>query len=432
MDRRNLQTIILTALLCSAAAVVGWNGRSFLAPRSDSSKAAQQRSASEPAPASIMPGGERESENKAFSATALDELLRRIQPDGAVPNQAVLTFLTNEAYADFLKRAAKAGMLLKDRMDTRRTVRVAFHSIDALQADLAAHGADYAASGPIFPVLQPGLPTPEQRQGAGGTQPFGDTLFDAIGIDPGVDRSHWGHGVTVAVLDSGVAEHPALAGSQITHIDLVNDGQPLDGHGTAMASLIAGNIRGAEGISPAARILDVRIAGADGSSDSFLLARGIQSAVDNGAQVINISYGSNGDSYVVAQAVSDALKQGVIIVASAGNEQLSSKDWPAAYPGVISVSGVDASGQIAYYSNTGSPTLAAPGVGIPSAYTDNNKPMLAIGDGTSQAAALVSGAAAKILSEGGNVPWTLTNSAKPVQAGSQQAGAGMLHFTLKP
>ena len=80
--------------------------------------------------------------------------------------------------------------------------------------------------------------------------------------------------------------------------------------------------------------------------------------------------------------MNSALQRGVVIVASAGNEQVSVKDYPAAYAGVVSVSGVDASGQIAYYSNTGSPTLAAPGVGIRSAFVENNKPYLATGDGT--------------------------------------------------
>ena len=136
--------------------------------------------------------------------------------------------------------------------------------------------------------------------------------------------------------------------------------------------------------------------------------------------------GSFGDSPIVAQAVNDALQRGVVVVASAGNEQLSMKDWPAAYPGVISVSGVDATGHIAYFSNTGEPTLAAPAVGIPSAFAENNKPYLAIGDGTSQAAALVSGAAAAILSRGGDVLSVLSRNAQTIPATKAEAGAGML------
>jgi len=232
--------------------------------------------------------------------------------------------------------------------------------------------------------------------------------------------------VTVAVVDSGVADHPTFTDGQVTHIDLVNDGQPFDGHGTAMASLIAGSAPGADGVSPAAKILDVRVSDSTGTSNSFLLAEGIMTAVQNGAQVINISMGSFGDAPAVADAVQTALSHGIVVVASAGNEDLTTLDWPAAYPGVISVSGVDAAGHIAYFSNAGQPTLAAPAVGIPSAYAVNGQPYLAQGDGTSQAAALVSGSAAMITSTGGNVLKTLTQSVQPANAPTAQVGAGIL------
>jgi thermitase len=432
MSQRPLRIRILAAALCAAAVAGAWHEWGSAGnPAAQLDAAASllmQKTSVATTPAN---SGAESAETSAQDPSGLsaEALLQRVQPDGAVANEAVLTFRTQAAYEAFLKRAAAAGLTVKGRMDARRTVHVAFDSLDMLQGELAAHAGDYAAFGAVFPVFQPGLPPKEQRQAGIGDEPFGDSLFSALGADAGVDRTQWGRGVTVAVLDSGVATHPAFAENQVTHIDLVNDGQPFDGHGTAMASLIVGGVRGAEGVSPAAHILDVRIAGADGFSDSFLLASGIQAAVDHGAQVINISYGSYGDSPVVAQAVSDALKRGVVIVASAGNEQSSAKDWPAAYPGVISVSGVDAAGQLAYFSNTGNPTLAAPAVGIPSAFTKNNEPYLAVGDGTSQAAALVSGAAAAILGKGGNVKFTLTNTAKPVSASARQTGAGMLHLS---
>lgn len=364
--------------------------------------------------------------DEASGNPLLKDLWQRVQPKGAVPNEAVLTFNSAAAMSDFLTRAGSQGLVVKGRLDSLRSVRVAFDSLEKLGREWMDHGADYAGIGANFPVVAPGLPPPEQRAG-GGDAPFGSSLLSAIGAGPELDRSQWGKGVTVAVLDSGVATHPTFTDGQIIHVDLVNDGLPYEGHGTAIASLIVGNVEGAQGVSPAAKILDVRIAGADGS-DSFLLARGIETALDRGAQVINISMGSYGDSSVVAQAISDALQRGVIVVASAGNDGAAVKDWPAAYPGVISVSGVDASGQLAYFSNSGTPTLAAPGVGIPSAFTQGNKPFLAIGDGTSQAAALVSGAAAAILSQGGDVLSTLSKNAQAVPATPQQVGAGMVHL----
>jgi hypothetical protein len=364
----------------------------------------------------------------------LQELEARVQPRGAIPHQAVLTFSSGEAMADFLKRAAAEGLVVTGRLDKLRTVRVAYDSLDKLQQELLAHGADISSIGANFPVVAPSVPaapTPEQRATGAGTAPFGDALMSAIGAGPEVDRSQWGSGITVAVVDSGVAQHPALTEGQVMHIDLVNDGQAFEGHGTAIASLISGNMDGAQGLAPAAKILDVRVADANGSSDSFQLARGIEAALDRGAQVINISMGSYGDAPVVAQAVNDALQKGVVIVAAAGNEQAGTKDWPAAYSGVISVSGVDANGHLAYFSNSGDPTLGAPAVGIPSAYEQNNQSYLATGDGTSQAAALVSGAAAAILSQGGEVLSTLAKSAKIIPASKEQVGAGMLHLGTK-
>jgi len=357
----------------------------------------------------------------------LPDLAQRVQPKGAVPHEAVLTFKTGAAMAEFLKRAAREGLIVKGRLDSLRSVRVAYDSLDNLQRELSDYGADYAGVGANFPVLIPGVP-PQGNRVEGGDAPFGNATLSAIGAGPEVNRSEWGRGVTVAVLDSGVVSHPTFFEGQVTHVDLVNDGQPFDGHGTAIASLIVGSLDGAQGVAPAANILDVRIAGA-GGSDSFQLARGIQTAVERGAQIINVSMGSYGDSPVVAEAVKSALEHGVIVVASVGNDSAAVKNWPAAYPGVISVSGVDANGQLAYYSNSGQPTLAAPGVGIPSAFAQANKAYLAVGDGTSQAAALVSGAAAAILSQGGNVLLTLSGSALSIPANKQQAGAGMLHIS---
>jgi thermitase len=351
-------------------------------------------------------------------------------PDGSLPDVALLSFKSRAAFDAFLKRAAQSGLVITGRADGLNALRVAFDDIAKLRRELKEHAADYAGAGANFPVAVPGLPSPEQRKG-GGDLPFGSAFLRAIGAGPNVDRSQWGQGVTVAVIDSGVASHPAFAEGQVQHLDLVKDGLAFEGHGTAIASLIAGNVDGAQGVSPAAKILDVRIAGSNGSSDSFQLAQGIQAAVDRGVQVINISMGSYGDSPLVAQAVQNALAKGIVVVASAGNEQASTKAWPAAYPGVVSVSGVDAAGKLAYFSNTGDPTLSAPAVGIPSAYEKDSQPLLAQGDGTSQAAALVSGAAAAIRGAGGDALKVLTNNALNTGLNSHEGGAGMLRLPAK-
>ena len=117
-------------------------------------------------------------------------------------------------------------------------------------------------------------------------------------------------------------------------------------------------------------------------------------------------------------------------MAPVGNENVELKAWPAAYPGVISVSGVDANDQIAYFSNTGGPTLAAPAVGIISAYYAEQKALLIHGNGTSQAAALVSGSMALMKSRGLNPTRALTSNARYVRGGKVNYGAGVLHLPV--
>jgi subtilisin family serine protease len=118
-------------------------------------------------------------------------------------------------------------------------------------------------------------------------------------------------------------------------------------------------------------------------------------ALDQGATVINMSLGTYSDSAVVRQAVELALSQGVMVVAAAGNEGVQGLTYPAAYPGVIAVSAVDARGEHAEYANTDpNVDIAAPGVGIYAAWEDD---ALVSFSGTSAAAPFVAGTLAMLL-----------------------------------
>lgn len=392
--------------------------------------------ADDPALAAPLPAAQAEGVDPLQSAAAaggdpmpLALLQKRLQPPGALPNEVLLIFKTREAYLDFLRNAAAAGLTVKDQMDKALTVRAGFSSMEQVREELLKRREDLAKASANYIVGVPRLAEPNSPS-AGGNVPFGESVFSAIGIDPSVDRSGWGSGVTVAVVDSGVGSHPTFRADQVTHLDFVEDGMPFEGHGTAMASLIAGNLPGAQGVAPGAHILDVRVAGGRGDSNSFVLAEGIYAAVERGADVINISMGSYGDATVVRTAIETARNSGAIVVAAAGNENMSLLAWPAAYPGVISVAGVDAQRQAAYFSNSGNPTISAPAVGIPSAYFRDNRPFIATGSGTSQAAALVSGVVATIAGHGGNVMLTLNRNAFPLQAPAQAVGAGMVRLPV--
>lgn len=192
-----------------------------------------------------------------------------------------------------------------------------------------------------------------------------------------------GAGVTVAVIDSGVdTDHVQLRGRVLSGNDFLDRGRDGSrdcvGHGTAVASLIAAAPRdGVEfrGLAPEAKILPVRISelqSIDGRESGravtpAVFAQAIRWAVDNGADVINLSVVLYEDSPPVKAAIEYALDEDVVVVAAAGNrhEDGNPRPYPAAYPGVIGVGAIGATGQRAGFSQVGSYVdLVAPGEAV--------------------------------------------------------------------
>lgn len=379
--------------------------------------------------AAITPGLRGPDLTQPAPPSVFDELLRRIlemaRTPGAAPDELLLSFAKPADLEAFRARAARAGIELLPSDPRLLTARVRVGDGRALASELASGGFDRV--GPNYLAWVPALPRlPEtDADNAGGARPFGSSGLEAIGA--GRDRSDWGRGITVAVLDTGVTEHPQLEQVRLSRTDLVQDGQPLDGHGTAMASLIAGADPAEGGVAPAVSLLDIRVADARGESTTALVAQGILTAVDQGARVINISLGTNADAPVLRRAVEYALERGVVIVAAAGNDQATALAYPAGYAGVVSVAAVDADGVQAFFSNSGSGlVVAAPGVGIVSAYSDNRR---VISSGTSQAAAITSGVVATMLGwgySGQSILKSLTANARPTGAPAEQTGAGLV------
>lgn len=355
------------------------------------------------------------------------QLQHRLEHPGAKPHEAVLKFSSVAALRAFLERAGKNGLTVLGRFDALATARIGYGQLEQLRAAVHESGAEVEVEA-NFVARIPNILQHEDRPAGGGTAAFsGEGFLQAVGALG--DRTAWGQGVTVAVVDSGVEHHPTFAAGQITHVDLVNDGQVFHGHGTAMASLIAGQDGQAPGLAPAAHILDVRVADAQGVSDSFTLAQGIAQAAEGGAQIINISLGSYGDSAAVRDAITYAQSKGAVILAAAGNDAAGNQlGFPAAVTSVISVGGVDANLAQAYFSNSGAGLdVVAPAVGILSAY---GKTYLIIGDGTSQATAIVSGVLAQALARGATTSadaaaW-LARHAKPIGLSAERGGAGLV------
>ncbi|MCM2579913.1 type VII secretion-associated serine protease mycosin [Streptomyces meridianus] len=213
-----------------------------------------------------------------------------------------------------------------------------------------------------------------------------------------------GKGVTVAVIDDGVdPNHPDLKGNILKGKDFINGGAPDpedgDGHGTEMAGIIAGhghgpgNSEGVKGLAPNANILPIRDNGS--TQEGFLPA--IRYAVDSGASVINISM-QRTPSPEDLEAIEYAWKHDVLVVTATGNDGAGPADgkiYPANYPGVLAVGGVNRNGSIWEGSNYGPATLlTAPATGIVSTGLSSSTSPYRKADGTSAATAYVSANAA--------------------------------------
>ncbi len=243
-----------------------------------------------------------------------------------------------------------------------------------------------------------------------------------------------GEGVIVAVLDTGAAYEnylnyllaPDLANTSfLPGFDFVNDDyHPNDDnrHGTHITGIIAQsthNQLGGAGVAFNSTILPVKVLDSSGSGDVSTIVNGIYWAVNNGAQIINLSFGSVGDpSAAEEEAINYAIEQGVVVMCSAGNEATNEAHFPSSYPASISVSATRFDNQFAdAYSNYGPDiNLAAPGGdlsldqdgdGSPDGiyqqtYASSNLKSFdyLYAEGTSSACAYVSGVAALVLSRG--------------------------------
>jgi type VII secretion-associated serine protease mycosin len=220
-----------------------------------------------------------------------------------------------------------------------------------------------------------------------------------------------GEGIAVAVPDTGVHAHADLKKNLLPGTDMISSGnrdgmRDGDGHGTGMAGLIAAHGRdkgiGAKGIAPAAKIMPILYSTKNGHGDSISLASGVQWAITHGADVISISAGG-GPSGDLREAIADAHRADAVVVAAAGNiPQDYGVAYPAAYPEVLAVGGSDRKGNRASVSVSGPELdILAPATDI---YSTSYDGKYRKGTGTSDAAAIVAGAAALVRSKYPHLP----------------------------
>lgn len=260
------------------------------------------------------------------------------------------------------------------------------------------------------------------------------TLRQTLGLE---STGSEGGGVTVALVDTGVADAADLTG-RLAHIDVTGSG-PGDGygHGTYLAGLIAGSGSASggqyQGVAPQAQILDVKVAGASGETSLSMVLTGLQAVSDTSAQhgtdVINLSLASGSPLPYQVDPLNQALRalwnRGFTVVVASGNDgpAAGSVASPGNDPTLITVGAVDESYSasrlddvVADFSGRGptdqgiqKPDVVAPGthvVGLraPGSYVDAAYPQAHVGDaylrgsGTSASAAVTSAAVAALLS----------------------------------
>ncbi|WP_256252839.1 S8 family serine peptidase [Paenibacillus sp. UNC496MF] len=222
--------------------------------------------------------------------------------------------------------------------------------------------------------------------------------------------------LTIALIDTGVdLNHPDLKNNLVPGTNLVSPGKPPEddnGHGTAVAGVIAGegnNKAGITGILWHARIMPVKALDADGYGDEERLGEAITYAVDHGARILVLSVGLYRYSPYLKDVTAYAESKGALLVAASGNdggtlEAKAKVKYPAAYPTVLAVAGATASGAPETRSNAGPEIdVAAPW----SVYTTAVGGGYKQEQGTSMAAPQAAAAAALV--------WALHPGYKPYQ-----------------
>ncbi|MFC1679417.1 S8 family peptidase [Elusimicrobiota bacterium] len=219
---------------------------------------------------------------------------------------------------------------------------------------------------------------------------------------PSIWQTTTGKGVKVAIIDTGIDyTHPDIAPNYVGGYNAVDpEADPMDdhGHGTHVAGTIgAAAAEMVVGVAPRASLYGVKVLDANGGGSYATIIAGIQWAVENRMDVVNMSLGGPSIE-ALEEAVKKAAEAGVVIVAAAGNDPNASVSAPARYPETIAVSASTFEDELAFFSTTGPEIdFIAPGHEIDSCWIGGQVARLS---GTSMASPHVAGLAALAVSMG--------------------------------
>ncbi|HEY0559468.1 MAG TPA: S8 family serine peptidase [Frankiaceae bacterium] len=279
---------------------------------------------------------------------------------------------------------------------------------------------------PDHALVAQSLPT---ATGTTGGDPTGYAVRGSVGLGAAAGE---GAGVTVAVIDTGVADSPDLAG-RVTHVNLSGQRGDGFGHGTFEAGLIAGSGASSGGLyagtAPGSRLLDLKVAKSDGSTDLVTVLRALQEVVvrsqTDHVRVVNLAFGYPATQPLADDPLAFALEAlwrlGVTVVVPSGNDGPGTVSAPGNDSVLLTAGATDTAGTatrtddtIAGFTGTGTvdgvtkPDVLAPGahvvsIGAPGSMAVTQNPGSAVaggylrGSGTSMSTAVVAGAAADLL-----------------------------------
>jgi serine protease AprX len=349
-----------------------------------------------------------------------------------------------------LPDAALAGPASPGRIDKWHDVVVTGASAEAAARAVAAAGGRVLVSLPVTNGVAARLPdeaelgpqwiVAPQRAAkvAGETTPSAatptSTIRQTLGLAP---KGNEGSGVRVAVVDTGVADVPDLAGKIADRVDLTGTGGGDGfGHGTFMAGLIAasGSASGGayRGVAPGAQIVDVKVADASGHTDLVTMLRGLQWVSDHSSEVDVVSLSLSSGSPLpyqidpLNQALRGLWQRGIMVVVPTGNDGpgAGTVTAPGNDPTLLSVGGLDEGGTATHsddvvgtwsgrgptWQGVSKPDLVAPGGHVvslrsPGSMVDKTYPQARVGtdyvrgSGTSMATAVTSGIVAATLAD---------------------------------
>jgi subtilisin family serine protease len=317
----------------------------------------------------------------------------------------VLLSLTTIVYAAPQEKAEKVSVLIGISNEKGRSslsslggkIQREFKFINVVKAELPKVAVEKMRNAKGVAFIEPDAEVKAYAQ----TIPWGIEKVKAPAVH---SKGSTGSGIKVAVLDTGILlNHPDLqvsGGYDTTGKGSYNDD---NGHGTHVAGSIAAlnNTIGVLGAAPSAKLYAVKVLNSAGSGTYSNIIAGIEWAINNDIDVINMSLGGSSGSTALEQACNSAYNAGVLVVAAAGNEGTSSGSnecigYPARYSSVMAVGSITSSNVRSSFSSTGSTLeIMAPGSNI---YSTTYNGSYGTMSGTSMACPHVAGVAALVWS----------------------------------